>query len=415
MLMKPKIAFVVQRCGLEVNGGAESMCLAIALKMSAFWDIEILTSCATDYMTWSDVYPEGLSEYEGVRFRRFRVDAERNIEAFNKYSDGVLLKPHSATMKEAEEWMRLQGPVSSSFKSWVEKHSDDYQAFFFFTYLYAWTNAVFPIVAHKAVLIPNAHDEPPIYLPIFERLFRSARYLVCNTEEELRFLNQTFAPLRADARVVGLGMDLPESKPTKRSVDEFQLKHGIDSKYILYVGRIDPSKGCAQLFEYWSHYKNFRPSTLKLVLAGKAQMDVPQRDDIVQLGFVDDATKMNAIAGCEFLVNPSPFESLSIVLLEAWLQEKMTLVNGSCAVLKAQTVRSKGGLWFENYKEFQLTADYLLNHTWNFDGQGFVEKNYSWPVVIGAYQKILTEVSSTRHVSERKSQATLSSSPAINR
>ena len=45
----PRIGFVVQRAGAEVNGGAESHCLQVALRMGRHWNTEVLTTCALDF------------------------------------------------------------------------------------------------------------------------------------------------------------------------------------------------------------------------------------------------------------------------------------------------------------------------------------------------------------------------------
>ena len=49
---------------------------------------------------------------------------------------------------------------------------------------------------------------------------------------------------------------------------------------------------------------------------------------------------------------PSYFESLSMVALEAWALGQPVLANGRCDVLQGQTIRSRAGLYYDNFPEF---------------------------------------------------------------
>src|SRR6266566_3209402 len=81
-ISRRRVAFVIQRCGTEVNGGAEALCLKVAQRMSQYWDVEVLTTCALDYVTWENHFPAGLETVEGARIRRFVVAESRDIDNF---------------------------------------------------------------------------------------------------------------------------------------------------------------------------------------------------------------------------------------------------------------------------------------------------------------------------------------------
>ncbi|RLA77265.1 MAG: glycosyltransferase family 1 protein [Epsilonproteobacteria bacterium] len=385
---KPKIAFVVQRNGKEVNGGAEYLCFLTARLMLKYWDVEILTTCALDYMTWDNYYEEGLETAKGVAIRRFEVDHPRDVNAFNRYSDDIFSQDTSIKLEDAEQWMQMQGPMSSHLLAYIEEHQADYDKFFFFTYLYASSYYGLPIVAEKSFLVPTIHDEPPIYLPIWDAWFTLPQYLIYSTVEEKKFLEKRFPNVRCKSAIIGTGVDIPDEVSNIRFRQKYDLYH----PYILYVGRIDPSKGVDHLFDYFLRYKTLHNTPLKLVLAGKSIMEIPKHSDIIHIGFVDKQTKFDGIAGCEFLVNSSASESLSMVLLEAWSLNRPVLVNEKSEVMVGQCRRSQGGLWYGSYKEFEINTRYLLEKSYIFtDMSSFVEEHYHWDIIRDKFLRILDD------------------------
>ena len=391
-----KLAFVVQRYGVEVNGGSELHCRRIAERLARRHPVEVFTTTALDYMSWRHHFPDGRSALNDVTVNRFRADFTRDKRRFDRHSLRIYGRPH--TLLDELEWMRLAGPVSSGFLRALSERRTEFDVIFFFTYEYATTYFGLQIAPERAVLIPTAHDAPSITLDIFRALFRLPRYIIYNTPSEKAFIEDRFANADVPSAVVGVGVDPPPAPP---DAERFRARFGLRGDFILYVGRIDESKGCAELFDFFARYKSQRDSDLKLVLMGRPVMRVPSHPDIVPLGFVDEQTKFDGLAACTLLVAPSPYESLSMTCLEAWLAERPVLANGRSAVLHDQVRRSGGGWLYEDATTFAQALGAALRQpdqraAYAASGCRFVESNYDWAVIEAHYEDIIQAVAERR-------------------
>ena len=385
-----KIAFVVQRYGEEVNGGAELHCRQYAERMKDKYDVEVLTTCAIDYVTWADEYPEGKCSVNGVTVRRFKVAHERNSEEFNKLSSELVSKQKQGREYELQ-WMDCQGPASTDLIEYIKTHKSEYDVFVFYTYIYYQTFFGMQVAADKTVLMPTAHDEWPIYFGIYKDVFTRARAIFYNTVEEKEFVEKLFhnENIPNNGGHGGVGVDLPAQVDANR----FKNKYGLDD-YIIYVGRIDESKGCDELFSYFEKYKESHSVSTKLVLLGKSVIDIPARDDVVSLGFVSDEDKFDGIAGAKLLILPSHYESLSMVVLEAMSLGVPVIVNGKCEVLKGHCERSNAGLYYTNYEELEEALTSLLSNPelcacMGERGKKYVEDNYNWDRIFEGMDKLI--------------------------
>lgn len=388
--MTPRIAMVVQRYGTEVNGGAEYECRSIAELMKDDWAVDVLTTCALDYMTWSNHYSEGVDRLNGVTIHRFPVDKPRDIVKFNRLSDAIINKPHSH--EDEISWMREQGPNAPKLFDYIRKNRDNYTLFIFFTYLYGTTYWGLPAVADKSILVPLAHNEPPAYLSIFQELFRQPIGFIFNTPEEKDFVVNTRKIKCPISDIIGIPVDT--SRLTNHNDT---LSQNLPTRYVIYVGRIDESKGCGQLFGFWAKYKQYHSDELSLLLLGRPQFEIPHRDDVIPLGFVSEAEKYSFMRNAECLIMPSRYESLSIVLLESWIYGRPVLVNGKCAVLREQCRRSNGGLWYENYEEFENCLKLILEnksiaHRMGENGKKYTIANYAPETIKKKYVSIVERV-----------------------
>ncbi len=388
MSSRPEIAFVVQRYGPEITGGSESLARAVAERLSAAYRITVYTTCARDYVTWRNELPAGDSEVAGVRVRRFAVEEERDLDAFNRYSDE--LYGRARTHEEEIQWLRRQGPYTPRLIEALEAEASTYRAIVFFTYLYYPTYwGLRGAAAARSVLVPTTHDEPPLRFGIYDEVFARARAFAFLTPAEEALVRARFDLRDRPAAVAGMGVDVPASV----DVAAFRRQHGVDRPYALYAGRIDAGKGCAELIAHYARYRA-RGGTADLILIGTLAMTLPPVPGLRHLGYLPEDEKHAALAGASVVACPSPYESLSIALLEGFAVGTPGLVNAASAVLKEHCLRSNAGLFYGAGDEFvealqRLIDDPALRRALGDSGRRYVAASYRWDVVLDRYRALI--------------------------
>ena len=266
-----KIAFIVQRYGTEILGGSEYHCRLIAERLAERHQVDVLTSCARDYITWRNEYPEGSDRVRRRHGAPLRDDGNaRHRPVQCLLPTGSSTANHSR--QDEQEWLKRQGPWTPGLIEYLERHHHQYDVLIFFTYLYAPTVMGMRVAPQKSLLVPTAHDEPAIRLGLYKDLFSAAAGIVWNTEVERQFITSEFHLRTVVEDVVGCGVDLPEGEaitddderenvaPSSRETlaphlegpaNAFRRRHRIHNPFALYGGRIDPGKGCEELLEYF--------------------------------------------------------------------------------------------------------------------------------------------------------------------
>jgi glycosyltransferase involved in cell wall biosynthesis len=379
-----KLAVVVQRYGADINGGAELHARYIAERLARHAEVEVVTTCARDYVTWRNERPPGVEQVNGIPVRRFPVRHERDPYHFGRLSKRVFDETHS--MADELAWLESEGPASPAMLDYVERAAAmlDFVILFSYRYYHAWHGA--RRVPSKAVLVPTAERDPAVGLSIFGPTFRGVRAIMYNSYEERAMIQAAAHNDDVPGVVVGIGSEIPATSDGTR----FRKKFDIRRPFAIYVGRIDENKGCKELFDFFQRYAATFPRGLDLVLVGSAIMPVPRHPRIHHLGFLDDRDKFDAIAASDLLIMPSYFESLSMVALEAWALGKPVLANGRCDVLKGQCIRSAAGLYYERYEEFAETLYSLesngpLHARLGRNGREYFMRHYAFPVIERKY------------------------------
>jgi glycosyltransferase involved in cell wall biosynthesis len=389
-----KLACVVQRYGAGIAGGSERHCREIALRLSARHDVSVLTTCAADYVTWDNELPAGTSVDGAVRVHRFPVRRSRHLKTFADLSDEVFDGPSPEARQR--EWFLENGPDSPALLDHLREHGASYDAVLFWTFRYAPSFFGVPLVRDRAVLLPTAEEDRAINLSVLEEFFQiPAAYLFLTPEEETLVSTRAGRQLRP-AATIGMGLEpAPGSAGTGLSVAR-PVSIPVAGPFLLYVGRVDRNKGCDTLLEYFADYAAVHPD-LSLVLAGPAKMQIPSHPRVQALGRVSDEVRDALISSATALVVPSPFESLSIVLLEAWNRGVPAIVNGLCAVLKGQVRRANGGLYYRSSAEFTETVEALrtqddARRALGRQGLAYIEREYRWPIVLDRVEALLDQI-----------------------
>ena len=381
-----KLGFVIPWYHKDIRGGAELELKGIVEHLHKKGvELEVLTTCVKEFTSdWTvNYFEEGLEEVEGIPVRRFKV-RQGNSLLFHSIN-GKLLRGESITYDEEETFLR-EMVNSPDLYEYIKDHSEEYHRFIYIPYMFATTYEGVKACPYKSILIPCLHDECYAYFQTFREVYSEAAGMIYLSEPEKQLANKLFKLSGVKQAVVGAGVDTE----FQYDGDRFRKEFNIDYPYILYAGRKDESKNIYTLIKYFAEYKKRNPerSNLKLVMIGGGEVTIPEenKDDIINMGFLDPQLKFDAYAGAELLCQPSLHESFSLVIMESWLCERPVLVHTGCEVTTDFAKRSNGGLYFQDYFQFEGCVNYILDnqetaHRMGMNGRQFVLDNFKWDII----------------------------------
>jgi glycosyltransferase involved in cell wall biosynthesis len=152
------------------------------------------------------------------------------------------------------------------------------------------------------------------------------------------------------------------------------------------------------MITFYERYRRERGGAAELILIGELAMPEPRLPGVRYLGFLSAEEKMAALAGARAVVCPSPYESLSIALLEGMSLGTPALASARSPVLKDHCLQSNGGLFYEDADEFVEALDLLvreprLQGALAQSARAYVGENYRWEAVLGRYRALIEAVS----------------------
>jgi glycosyltransferase involved in cell wall biosynthesis len=339
-----RIAIVTPWYGPEATGGAETLARELASQLAVTDDVTILTTTSRSFLAdWSEnSFKAGRTRENGYDILRFRLGTRDN-QAFHRLNGELLRMPREEWPALARRRATLEAFIDESINAPLledylrSREAATYDAVVFLPYLYGVVIRGIEAFPGRAHVIPCLHDEVYARLPRIEDAVHQATSLLFNSEGEAELALRIYGPgILHKSHVIGTGIAMPASPPAAPV---------IDGPYYLFLGRRDTAKGVDLLVEAFTRYRDAGARQYSLVLAGPGNdsYDDPERG-VVDLGFVDEGTKLALLRGARALVQPSLNESYSRVIMEAWRENVPVIARTECLATATAVQRSGGGI-----------------------------------------------------------------------
>jgi glycosyltransferase involved in cell wall biosynthesis len=382
----PPVAFVLPWYGPEVAGGAETDARHLAENLrSGDLPVEVWTTTVRDLgADWNhNHHRPGQYRINGVPVRRFSVTPVQRTD----YSQIHRRLARGGRLTAREEALFFTQSVrSQALMDYIEHQKGFICAFS--PYFIGTTYWGVYAAGKRTLLIPCLHDEGFARLVALAHMFRSARGILCNAPAEKDLVQRLYGVAPDRIAVIGDGIQVE----ARGQAQAFRQRFGVEGPFLLYAGRKSWGKNTHLLITYFERYLERRQTPLRLVLIGPGRIRIPQQvgDRILDLGYVSECDKLNAFAAATLFCQPSVNESFSLVLMEAWVEGTPALVNARCDVTREHCEMSHGGLYFEDYTEFEAALDLLsssprLRDTLADQGRRYVKTNFTWDQVVDRF------------------------------
>ena len=420
-----KFAFVTPRYGADIPSGAEHACRLLAEQVCERHDVDVLTTCARDPLTWKNEYSEGSDRVRGVLVRRFAVNQTRDADAFLQLSTRMCAEPHSRA--DEQDWVRQLGPLSPGLIDYLKRLNRSYDAVVFFSLYHATTVHGLAAAPERSVVFPYLRLGPALRFSIWNEVLGSARAVGYLSAAEQRLTHGFLRLFPATEEVVGIGVDMPAQQTYPRhqqdpadtlseDADEgaappdtteapdylagrgipFRRRHRLYGSFALYGGRVAPYNGSEEMLEYFDSFAAVDGDTA-LVLMGVKLMKVTDEPYIRMAGVLPDRERMIAYEAAEVTLAPDPDDLLAQPVLESLAVGTPVLANARNEAAVEHCRRANAGLYYATREEFVESLRLMMTNTrlrerLGENGRHYIRQHHRWDVVMARFERLVMRV-----------------------
>lgn len=418
-----KLAFVAPRYGVDISSGAEHACRLLAERVCERHDVDVLTTCARDPLTWKNESTEGTDRVRGLLVRRFAVNQPHDPDALDELTARLIAEPH--TRADEQDWVRRVGPSSPGLIDFLKRHNRNYDAVVFFSLYHATTVQGIAAAPDRAILFPHLQIDPVLRFGLWADLLGSVRAIGYASAAERRLTRVFLRLFHAADEVVGIGVDTPDQQTYPRHQQDpadtlheddestdadqadtpdylagrgvpFRRRHRLYGSFALYGGRVEPDNGCEEMLEYFDNYAASDGST-SLVLVGVKMMKVPDEPYIRMPGVLPDRERMIAYEAAEVTLAPDPGDLLGLCVLESLAVGTPVLASARNEAAVEHCRRANAGLYYANRDEFvdalkMLMTNSRLRERLGENGRQYIRQHHRWDAVLGRFERLLMRV-----------------------
>ena len=418
-----KLAFVTPRYGADLSCGAEHACRLLAEQVCERHDVDVLTTCARDPLTWKNESTEGADRVRGVLVRRFAVNQAHDPDALDELTARLTAEPHSRA--DEQEWVRRLGPSSPGLVDFLKRHNRNYDAVVFFSLYHATTVQGVAAAPERAVLFPHLQIEPVLRFGLWSEVLGAVRAIGYTSAAERRLTRGFLRIFHGADEIVGVGVETPAqqtyprhqqdpadnleedeegSAPDQPEAPEylagrgipFRRRHRLYGSFALYGGRVEPDNGCEEMLSYFDSYASTDGDTA-LVLMGVKMMKVPDEPYIRMPGVLADRERMIAYEAAEVTLAPDPGDLLGLCVLESLAVGTPVLASARNEAAVEHCRRANAGLYYANRDEFvdglkMLMTNSRLRERLGENGRQYIRQNHRWDAVLGRFERLIMRV-----------------------